>query len=216
MTIVGIDEAGKGPVIGPMVMAGVMISEGDEAKLVSLGVKDSKLLTRERREFLFDKIIRIAKSTRIIIIEPKEIDEILNSPNLNLNSLEAIKSALIVNEFKPKTVIVDCPSPNKQAYSDFLRMNLKNDEIEILSEHKADFKYPVVAAASILAKVTRDREMDKIKAKYGNVGPGYPSNEITKKFIEENWEKHPEIFRKTWATFKNKVKEKKQKKLVEF
>ena len=193
-----------------------MISKNDEAKLKALGVKDSKLLTRDKRDKMFDKIIDIAKSTRIIVIEPKEIDDALNSVELNLNKLEAVKSALIINEFNPDTTILDCPSNNKSSYVDYLKVYLKNKDKEIIAEHKADVKYPVVSAASILAKVTRDREMDKINAKYGEVGPGYPSNAITQKFIKENWEKHPEIFRKTWATFKNQVKNKTQKKIGDY
>jgi ribonuclease HII len=216
MVLLGIDEAGRGPVIGPLVIAGVLISKDDEPKLKSLGVKDSKLLTPLKREKLFDKIIELAKSTRIIIVEPKEIDEIMNSVNLNLNKLEALKSALIINEFNPPTVILDCPSPNKKAYADYLKIYLKNKDIEIIAEHKADQKYPVVAAASILAKVTRDREIAKLELKYGKIGPGYQSNPITQKFIEENWEKHPEIFRKTWLTYKNHVNKKAQKKLGDF
>ena len=83
-------------------------------------------------------------------------------------------------------------------------------------EHKADSKYPTCSAASILAKVKREQIMDKIKKKYGNTGPGYSSNLITQKFVRENWEKHPEIFRKTWVTFKNHERMKDQKTLENF
>ncbi len=87
--------------------------------------------------------------------------------------------------------------------------------MELIVDHKAERFFPV-GAASILAKVTRDAEIEKIKAKYGDVGPGYQSNPITQKFIKENFDKHPEIFRKSWATWKNQDKKKKQKKLDEF
>ena len=216
MTVLGIDEAGRGPVIGDLVIAGVLIGKEDELKLKALGVKDSKLLKAEKREAMFDKIIDIAKSTRIIIIKPKEIDDALNSPNLNLNKLEALKSALIINEFRPSTAIVDCPSPNTKAYTDYLRMHLKDKKTEIIAEHKADANYAVVSAASILAKVVRDREIKKIISKYGDCGPGYQSNPVTQKFIRENWNKHPEIFRKSWSTFKNQSNGKSQKKLGDY
>jgi len=217
-TILGIDEAGRGPVLGPLILAGVMINEIDEQKLIEIEVKDSKLLDQNKREFLFDKIIDLAKTTRIITIEPKEVDDAVLSKdkNMNLNWLEAKKSAEIINEFKPDVVILDCPHPIPEKYEIYVRDLLENPDIKIICEHKADTNYPSCSAASILAKVTREREMDKLKQKYGEMGPGYPSNEITQKFIKSNFEKHPEIFRKSWKTFQNLVKNKSQKNLDQF
>ena len=216
-TILGIDESGRGPVLGPLIIAGVMINETDEQKLIEIEVKDSKLLENNRREVLFDKIINVAKTTRIINIEPLEIDNaVLSKENMNLNWLEANKSAKIINEFKPEVVILDCPHPIPKKYEDYVRNLLDNPDINIICEHKADTNYPTCSAASILAKVTREREMDKIKQKYGETGPGYPSNKTTQEFIKSNFEKHPEIFRKSWKTFQNLVKNKSQKKLKQF
>jgi ribonuclease HII len=215
-TVLGIDEAGKGPVIGPLIIAGVLINKEDEKKLRDIEVKDSKLLTQKQREILFDKIIEIAKSTRIIIIEPEEIDKtILRDDTSNLNWLEAKKSAEIINEFNPETAILDSPHPIPQKYADYIK-NLLTKDVELISEHKADVNYPVCSAASILAKVTREREMDKIKAKYGETGPGYPSNSITQEFVKNNWDKHPEIFRKSWKTYQNVANTKNQKKISNF
>jgi len=215
-TLLGIDEAGKGPVIGPLIIAGVLIDKKDEKKLRNIEVKDSKLLTQKQREILFDKIIEIAKSTSIIIIEPEEIDKtILKDDTSNLNWLEAKKSAEIINEFNPETAILDSPHPIPQKYADYIK-NLLKKEVKLISENKADVNHPVCSAASILAKVTREREMDKIKAKYGETGPGYPSNKTTQEFVKMNWDKHPEIFRKSWKTFQNAVKKKGQKKISEF
>ena len=92
----------------------------------------------------------------------------------------------------------------------------KPQSLELICIHKADLKHVEVGAASILAKVTRDREMEKIQKKYGNCGPGYPSNKITQEFLKKNWEKHPEIFRKTWVSYKNHKNMKHQKKLEDF
>lgn len=200
-----------------MVMAGVLVEEADIPKLKSIGVKDSKLLTKKQREKLFDKIIDIVKNHKIIIIPPKEIDNALNSDDLNLNWLEAHKAAEIINQLKPDKVIVDSPSNNCQAYMRYLKKLLHNPKsLQLICIHKADVKHPEVAAASILAKVTRDNEMEKIQKKYGNTGPGYMSNEITKKFLEQNWEKHPEIFRQTWIPYKNHKQEKFQRTLEDF
>ncbi len=215
-TVLGIDEAGRGPVIGPLVIAGVLINTGEEERLVKMGVKDSKLVPPRNRERLFDRIIDVAKSTRIITIEPDEIDKAVESKEMNLNWLEAKKSADMINEFNPDIVILDSPHPIPEKYGDYVRELLNNKDVKIISENKADLNYPVVGAGSILAKVVREREMEKIKMKYGAVGPGYPANPITKKFVEENFEKHPEIFRKSWATFKNQVKKKEQSALDDF
>jgi ribonuclease HII len=216
MTLIcGIDEAGRGPVIGPMVMAGILIEEKDLPKLKSLGVKDSKLLTRKQREALFTKIKKTVKSYKITIISPKEIDQALESDNLNLNWLEAHKSAEIINHLKPNRAILDCPSNNTKAYKSYVE-NLLNVKAMLVVEHKADVKYIESGAASILAKVTRDKEMENIQKKYGNTGPGYTSNAITQKFLKENWEKHPEIFRQSWISYRNHKQAKFQKTLDNF
>ncbi len=213
MKILGIDEAGRGPVIGPLIIAGVMIEEGNEKEID--GVKDSKLLSHGKRIQLSKKIMENS-DFKVIDILPKEIDEALESDSMNLNWLEAHKQAEIINMLKPDKAIIDCPSPNCRKFEEYLRRLLADKNIELIVEHKADVKYPVCSAASILAKVRREEEMDKIKKKYGDTGPGYSSNAITQKFVKENWQRHPEIFRKTWSTFKNHEKMKGQKRLGEF
>jgi ribonuclease HII len=217
MTLIcGIEEAGRGPVIGPMVMCGIVIDEKDTNKLLQIGVKDSKLLTPKQREDLFEKIKKTAKSYEIIVISPKEIDKTLESEDLNLNWLEALTSAKILNKLKPDKAILDCPSNNIKAYSDYVKKNL-NEKIKLIVEHKADLKYPVVGAASILAKVTRDREIEKIKKKIGiNFGSGYPSDPITVEFLKKYWNKYPDILRKTWVSYKKIAESKGQRKLGEF
>ena len=215
MKTLGIDEAGRGPVIGPLILAGVMIDEQDINKIV--GVKDSKLLLHKIR-IILDKKIRENSKFKIIEVFPEEIDKALDPENklMNLNWLEAHKQAEIINSLKPDKAIIDCPSPNCVKFKEYLRKLLKNKDIELIVEHKADSKYPVCSAASILAKVRREKIMEKIKKKYGDVGPGYSSNPITQKFVKENWEKHPEIFRKTWVTWLNHKKMKDQKTLANF
>ncbi len=211
--VLGIDEAGRGPVIGPLIIAGVMIEEGREDKID--GVKDSKLLPHKKRIEL-DKKIKENSEFMIIEVSPKEIDDAVNSKQLNLNWLEAHKQAEIINSLNPNKAIIDCPSPNCKAYEKYLRKLLVNKEVQLVVEHKADVNYPVCSAASIIAKVKREEAMDEIKSTYGETGPGYPSNPVTQKFIKENWEKHPDIFRKSWSTFKNHEKMKHQKRLEGF
>ncbi len=211
MKVLGIDEAGRGPVIGDLVISGFLIDEKDEPKLKELGVKDSKLILPNRREFLFEKVKKIAAGYEILEVSPKEIDEAVLSKEMNLNKLEAVKSAIIINKLKPDKAILDSPSVNTEAYKEYVKTFLINKDIELIVENKADYKYLSVGAASILAKVTRDRGISKLKVKYGELGSGYPSDPLTKDFIKKNFEKHPEIFRKSWKTFQKLVEEKEQK-----
>lgn len=219
MTLIcGIDEAGRGPILGPLVMVGVLINQEDEEKLRKIGVKDSKLLTKQQREFLYKKIIKIAQKYKIIITDPEEIDKAVEGHDgLNLNWLEAKKSAEIINTLNPDKAIVDCPSNNIPKYQNYLFKKLKNKEINLVLEHKADFKYPVVAASSILAKVTRDNEIEKIKKKIKlDFGSGYMPDQKTVEFLENNYENYKGLFRKSWSPYKEIVNKKFQKKLEDF
>ena len=216
--VAGIDEAGRGPVIGPMVIACCTIKEEDEIFLKTLGVKDSKLLSLKQREELYDVVIKKVISYNIKILPPEEIDNALNDPNLNLNALEANTSAILLNSLAFDKVTLDCPSTNIKAYAEFVKKQLKNKKsVEVVAEHKADFNHPIVSAASILAKVTRDREIQKLKDKFEvNFGSGYPSDPLTQEFLEKNYDKYPEIFRKTWASYQNILKKKSQKSLFDY
>lgn len=218
-TICGIDDAGRGPVIGPMVIAGIVIDERDLPKLKELGAKDSKLLTPQQRELLYAKLIKALKRYKIIKIPPEEIDKYVLSDETNLNWLEAEKMAEIINALRPDQAIVDCPSNNKRAFAEFLENKIKV-KTSLRCEHKADRDFPIVGAASILAKVTRDREVDLIKKKLRTeIGSGYPADPDTKKFLKENWNKNPEIFRHSWSSyreFSEGKRSKKQKTLGDF
>lgn len=212
MKICGIDEAGRGPVIGPMVMAGVVVE--DDSWLKELGVKDSKLLTLEQRESMFKEIIGKVKY-KFIILNPADIDAALRSVSSNLNLLEADTSAEILSFLKPDKAILDCPTHDNEGYGASVKKGSGLD-VEVVAEHKADVNYPVVSAASIIAKVVRDREIEKLKDKYGKIGSGYPSDPLTKAFIAENWDKCPGLFRETWETWKVCKRKKEQRGLLDF
>ncbi|MCH8004497.1 MAG: ribonuclease HII [Nanoarchaeota archaeon] len=218
MLICGIDEAGRGPVVGPLVMCGILLKEEDEKKLVNLKVKDSKLLTKKKRESLFDKIKDISYKYEIITVFPDEIDNAVNNHDgLNLNKLEARKSAEIINLLKPDKAIIDAPSNNIKSYKQYLFELINNKNIELILEHKADLNYPIVSAASILAKVTRDNEIEKIKEKIKiDFGSGYMTDSKTVKFLEKYYEEYPDLFRKSWFPYKNILNKKFQSKLEDF
>lgn len=218
MKVVGIDEAGRGPIIGPMVMCGVLIEEGQEKELEALGVKDSKLLSPSTRERLA-KILQEKYKYHLVVISPIEIDSVVgNGKSKNLNWLEAEKAAEIVNALKPDKVIIDCPSPNLKAYTQFITERLDHKQNrQVVCEHKADLNYVVVGAGSIIAKVARDAEIEKLKAHVGmDFGSGYIADPRTKAFTEKYWNKHPEVFRHSWAPYKKLVEQTlgKQQKLI--
>ncbi len=214
--LIGIDDAGRGPVIGPMILAGVLIEENEEITIKEWGAKDSKMLTPKKRREIKEKILKKFKS-HIEISTPKEIDE-----SSNLNYLEAIKTAKIINKLTEEldekvNVIIDCPSVNIASWSNDVQKLIKKPEIVNLScEHKADEVHPVVSAASILAKEKREDEVYRLKQEIGkDFGSGYPADPKTKEFIKDNFqdEKYKHIIRFSWNTVKRLVKEKEQKSL---
>ena len=219
----GIDDAGRGPVIGPMILAGCLLNEQAEKELKKLGVKDSKQLTQKRREFLSNIIKEKAEAFEVIIIPPKLIDGSSdeNVSRIKLNELEAIASAKIINKinkgFNKIKVIVDCPSPTISKWQDFLKTQIKDlSTLEISCEHKADQNHVSVSAAAILAKCVREKEMDGLREKYGTgIGSGYCHDPLTCKFIEDNILKLKDdgIFRKNWSTWTDALKKKEQKNL---
>lgn len=229
--IAGVDEAGRGPVLGPLVMAALAFNEEDIKKLEWIGVKDSKLLSHETREELFTQIREIVHDFRIEMIEPDAIDLSVTGQGSNLNWLEADTSVRMISELQPNTAIFDCPSVNLDAYKNYLSTHLKSlspplrstetnkscHEIELVVEHKADLNHLVVAAASIIAKVIRDRQINKIKNTIGiDFGSGYMSDPKTQEFLQNYSEKFPELFRKSWRSYKNVEDKKKQKTLGEY
>jgi len=209
--VCGVDEAGRGPVIGNLVIAGAMIDEKDLHKIE--GMKDSKQLTPIQREAHFDRIKKLVKYV-ILEVTPAEIDKTLLSASSNLNWLEADKTIEIVSSLKPDLAYIDCPSNNIEKYHDYLKKDLK---MKLVVEHKADENYSIAAAASILAKVTRDRSIKELEKKIGTrLGSGYPSDPVTQEFLRNNYKKHADIFRKTWASYKRLVDTKKQSSLANF
>ena len=222
MLTLGIDDAGRGPVIGPLVLAGCLIDEKAEKELKKLGVKDSKQLTHKRREFLAEKIKEKAETFEITLAFPNEIDG-KNHNGINLNTLEAIKAAEIINKinkgFKHIKVIIDCPSPSIKKWRDLLKTKIDNlSNLDISCEHKADRNHVSVSAASILAKSIREKEMSILREKYPGIGSGYCSDPVTCRFLEKHSKKYEKdgLFRQTWTTWRVVCGKLEQKKLNQF
>ena len=208
--ILGLDEAGKGPVIGPMILVGCLIEKRSERYLRRLGVKDSKLVTPKRRDFLESEIKKIIKGFHTIVCEAEEIDS-TNGDGVNLAELEARKFAEIINKLNTGEerirVIIDCPSIGINSWTDKIKMKIKNlSNIDLIIEHKADVNHLAVSAASILAKSERERRISKLKEKYGEeIGSGYCTDPLTMKFTKKFALKygHDGLFRKSWVTWRD-------------
>jgi len=209
MSVAGVDDAGRGPVIGPLVIAAVLMDQEKLGELSKIGVKDSKLLTADARSSLAEKIQAIAIRVSYEEISPAEIDEVvLKGRRLQrLNFLEAKCMAKLIAELKPARVWVDASDVNPERYArqilNELPASLKRTVL--VSEHKADRKYPIVSAASIIAKVRRDAAISKLWEEYGNFGSGYVTDPNTIRFLKQ-WRRshgyYPPMVRKSWKTLR--------------
>ena len=205
--IAGVDDAGRGPIIGPLVIAGVLIPEDQQQRLRDFGVRDSKLLTPESRTKL-DLFVRdAALKVSLVEAQPKEIDEfVLHGGRLRkLNFLEAQMMAKVISDLAPAMAYVDASDVNEGRYGEtireFLPEHLKG--IQIRSEHHADRTFPVVSAASIIAKVRRDGLVESLRKEFGDFGSGYMTDPKTMDFLRA-WRRthtsYPPIVRMSWKT----------------
>lgn len=199
MIIGGVDEAGRGPVIGPMVVAGVSMNSESIKRLARI-IKDSKKLTPQMRIKLEPVIRSAAHRVVIKIVDPKTIDEWISKYRGGLNLLELELFTQVLNELDAEVVYVDSCDVKPKRFEERLRE--RGLKAKVISELKADEKYPIVSAASIIAKVHRDEEINKLKKKYGDFGSGYPSDQKTIKFIKNALIKGclPPIVRKSYKT----------------
>jgi len=211
LMICGIDEAGRGPVIGPIVIAGVKID--DDNVLRKLQVKDSKKHSPHRREVLFKQIVEVVDDYRVVYLKPSEIDEMRK--RFTLNQIELRAFADLMKILCSDIYYVDAVDVDDERFGEELSKLLPFDA-EIISEHKADERYPVVSAASIVAKVKRDAEIRKIAKELEPelglpLGSGYPADPITQKFIGEWVDRFgslPPHVRRSWKTAKRLLQRK--------
>lgn len=202
--IIGVDDAGRGCVIGPLVICGISVEEDLVGEFVDMGIKDSKMLKREKRERLYDTIMSLGVKYEVVKIPPRKIDVYVKRKKKHekLNKLEAMNMAEVINRLEGDTAIIDACDTNISVFYDQVYERLER-EVRLVVAHKADRLYPVVSAASIIAKVERDREIDALRKRYGDFGSGYPSDRKTVKFLEswlESYSTLPPIVRKSWKT----------------
>jgi ribonuclease HII len=199
--VMGVDEAGRGPVIGPMVICGAHIDRRALSAIESMGLKDSKKLTPKKRE-TFAAVLRETLDYRLEVLWPEEIDARVYGED-TLNELEVNYFADIIRETKPHIAYLDACDVNPERFGLNIRRRLDFD-LEIVSCHEADNKYPIVMAASILAKVHRDGLVLEISERLGeDVGSGYPNDPVTIEFLRSYFKRHkkmPDCCRKSWKT----------------
>lgn len=192
MRVCGIDEAGRGSMVGPLVVAGVALDESGLDAVIKMGVKDSKLLDAESRNRLYDEITRTL-DYHVEMITPDQIDGAVAWHDLN--KLEATHMAVIARKFRAETTHVDSCDVNEGRFG--RTISEMSGGLKIDSRHHADALYPVVSAASIVAKVTRDKEV----ARLGIPGSGYPSDESSVEYLRSYYSEHkrmPTFARKKW------------------
>ena len=190
-----------------MVVAGISVADDGVRHLREIGVKDSKQLSPSQREALYPEIIRVARKVKWLGISPSEIDEVVTWGRRlrKLNYLEAVYFARVIDALGARRVTVDA--------SDVLPGRFRNDIVahlerpcEVTALHKADRDFPVVSAASIVAKVERDRAVALLRQEHGDFGSGYPSDPLTRTFFVERMKRGeplPGYVRRSWKTWLN-------------
>lgn len=209
----------KGPVIGPLVIAGVLF-EGD-SELIKLNARDSKKIAPKRRGHLAEIIKKIAINYEILVISASDIDDMRKV--MTLNEIEVNAFSKVIDKLKPDICYVDAADVNEKRFGKNILSKL-SFRPKVISKHKADEIYPIVGAASILAKTTRDEIVREIAVDLEKklnlpLGSGYPADSITKKFLKiwvETYGELPPHVRHSWKTAQKLMKESEMRTLDDF
>ena len=204
MFICGVDDTGRGSLVGPLLIAGVSLKRSKIRKLSSMGIKDSKKLSPSNRKRLYKKIIEFADAYYIARINPKTIDRSVKKHNLN--HLEAKYMAKVISKLNPNISYVDSCDTNAKRYGVEIGKMAKKSKIR--SYHHADSRFVIVSAASILAKVNRDKAISKLR-KTHDLGSGYPSDKKTIKYVSKyisTKKQIPSFVRESWKPVQSMLK----------
>ena len=214
MLLGGIDEAGRGSVIGPLVIAGISFDPTGLESIRNQGITDSKKLSVQKRETLYTKILQSAVSVFVCRISPITIDNYVNYKKLNV--LESRFMTIIADNLRADKIIIDACDVKPDRFKQSVLKNLTSKSVKIYCFHKADTDNLIVSAASIIAKVTRDREIKKIEETLcKKIGSGYPSDPSTKLFLRNHLfdNENKKYIRFSWSPVKNMINEGAQTKL---
>ena len=198
--LLGIDEAGRGPVLGPLVVCGFAIEREHLPSLEALGLKDSKKLTAKNRERLAGELRRIPGRILLMKLPPAVVDAAVFHNGLNV--LEAGAMARIIRRANPEAVYIDALTPQPARFGAQISGLVAPLTPQVVAENRADSKFAVVMAASILAKVVRDAAIARLRLVHGDIGSGYPGDRKTRAFIARHAEAgdYPPCVRRSWST----------------
>ncbi len=196
------DEAGKGAVLGSLFVAGVSIDSSALKYLERMGLKDSKVLSPKRREFLSKRIEKVC-AVQLQEVTAEQIDEL--RAILTMNDIVVKGHAQSLRRLKPDVAFVDAADVNESRFSK--RVMEESGTENVIAEHKADLNHAIVSAASIIAKVRRDSSIKTLQSSLGvDIGSGYPSDARTITFLK-NWLDErgdfPPGTRRSWKTAQN-------------
>ena len=202
--VLGIDEAGRGPIVGPMVIAGFALPAARLGELDALGARDSKKLSPKRRAAI-GAALRALEGAVIVeeVVPPAEIDAAVRNRSITLNGLELMKMAAIIERVGPAEAYLDMLGTSEERFQASLSRLLESP-CRILAANCGDDRFPVCAAASIIAKTRRDAEIARLneihEPRYGPIGSGYPGDPKTRAFLAAA-HAEPGIFRRSWSSF---------------
>ncbi len=212
--IAGIDEAGRGPVIGPLVICVYAIEKVNHKKLAEIGARDSKILTKKKREELYPILTKMAVKYKTKHIFASEIDEMRKYNSLNIIEQKVMLNLVEQLDLDLNALYIDAADVNEDRFGRLFQKTFP--KTNVVSKHGADKHYPVVSAASIVAKVERDKAIKEIEKEYSiEIGSGYPSDPKTKTFLITYYKRHrrfPPFVRMSWDTSKKIIEQFKQKK----
>jgi len=214
--VLGLDEAGRGSLIGPLVVGGFLVPEERLSELPALGVRDSKLLSAARREEIYRSLSSVGRAFRIAA-DPAEVDRSVR--HRGLNRLELRLFSRLVARARPRTVFADACDPVASRFAAQLGA-LAGEDVEVRASHHADRDIPVVGAASIVAKVERDRAIARLARRLdAPIGSGYPSDRRTVEYVRQllaSGTPAPPWLRQSWRTTERLKRETRARRLESF
>lgn len=198
--LLGIDEAGRGSALGSLVVCGFAIPAARLPELEALGLKDSKALTPARRRELAAELRRFGGVRLVRRLRAGAVDAAVADGGLNAAEMRAF--VWLIRRASPTVVYLDALTSRPERFGRQVAGLLPADGPRIVAENRADTKYAVVQAASILAKVTRDAELIRLNARWGALGSGYPSDPLTRTYLRRALRAGalPPFVRRSWRT----------------
>jgi ribonuclease HII len=207
--LVGVDEAGRGPVVGDMVVSLAAIPRELEDLLREAGVRDSKLLEKAERRRAYEASLAAGAFIVLVYAPPWLIDE----ENLNSIEEECAKKALtvasrVLKKLGPAAVrvYIDEVKGRAERLADYAKKAFSYAQTSVVVEPNADAKYVATSLASIAAKVSRDASIEPLKKLFGDLGSGYPSDPETRQWIQRIYnhlQEPPPFIRASWSTLRD-------------